>query len=78
MLIIMIVAVILFYIGLGRFMGKGDRIRGSRYPEMQQRIRAEGAGHPIGDVAGTDAGMVRTTWTALDDLQLNRLLRDSS
>ena len=73
MLILMIIAAALFYAGLVRHTGKGTRSGGSSSPGTGQRVPRI----PIreGPVA---APVEPLTWTALDDLQLDRFLRESS
>ena len=72
MLILMVIAAILFYAGLFRYAGRGTRSEGSSSPGTG----APTPGTPVSEVPAGDAAVERLTWTALDDLQLNRLLRE--
>lgn len=78
MVILLIVAVVVLYTGLARFMARDNGFPGSRSAATPLRRRPEGAGTPAGGVPTADHDVEQPTWTALDDIQLNRLLEESS
>ena len=73
MLVFMTIAAVLFYTGLVRHAGKGTRSEGASSHGTGQRV----PGIPVREVP-VAASVESLTWTALDDLQLDRLLRESS
>jgi hypothetical protein len=78
MLVLMISAVVILYTALARYAGSGNRSRAARSSQAKQPVCTDIAGDSVMEMLDADADMVRIRWTALDDLQLNRLLRESS
>jgi hypothetical protein len=78
MVILLIVAVIVLYAGLARFMVRDRDLPGSHSAVTPLRRRPEDSGTPAGSLPAADRDVEQPTWTALDDIQLNRLLEESS
>lgn len=77
MVMLLIVTVVL-YAGLARFMARDRGVPGSRSAVPPLRRRPEDAGTTAGGLPAADRDVEQPTWTALDDIQLNRLLEESS